>query len=72
MHVNDGNYSITICNSRISRIITASRKLVRMGRRICLFMYYVELIGTKLWIAKEGATLKEGLEFWMVEGRIRR
>jgi len=34
-------------------------------------MYYVELIGTKLWMVEEGAALKEGLELWTMEGRIR-
>jgi len=43
-----------------------------MGKRICLFVYYVELISTKLWIVKEGVALKKDLELWMVEGRITR
>jgi len=42
-----------------------------MGRRICLFVYYVELIGVELRMAMEGATLKEGLYHWMKEGMIR-
>ncbi len=72
LRVNDENYSITICFFRIATTIIASRKLVKMGRRICLFVYCVELIGTKPWMGKEGATLKEGLELWTLEGRIRR
>jgi hypothetical protein len=34
-------------------------------------VYYVELIGTKLLMVEDGATLKEGLELWTMEGRIR-
>ncbi len=60
LHVNGGNYSVTICFSNIATTIIVSRKLVRMGRKFCLFMYYVELIGTKLWMAKEGVTLNGG------------
>lgn len=44
---------------------------MRMGRRICLFVYYAKFIGVKLWMAEEGMALKGGLEHWMVEGRIR-
>jgi len=32
-----------------------------MGRKSCLFVYYVEIINTKLWMAKEVATLNGGL-----------
>jgi hypothetical protein len=42
--------------------MTFSRKLVRMGRKICLFVYYTKLIDKKLWMVVEGATLKGGLE----------
>jgi hypothetical protein len=35
-------------------------------------VYFIELIGTELWMAEEGATLNGGLEIWTVEGRIRR
>jgi hypothetical protein len=72
LRVNNENYFVIICFSRIVTTITTSRKLVRMGKRICLFVYYVELISTKLWIVKEGVALKKGLELWMVEGRITR
>jgi hypothetical protein len=60
-----------VCFFRIATTITTSRKLVKIDRRICLFVYYIKLIDTKLWM-KEGATLKEGLQLWMVQGRIRR
>jgi hypothetical protein len=72
LHVNDGNYFVIIWFFKIVATITVSRKLVRMGRKFCLFVYYVELINTKLWMAEEGATLNGGLEIWTVEGRIRR
>ncbi len=71
LHVNNKNYFVDVCFFRIATTITTSRKLVRMGRRTCLFVYYIKLIDTKLWM-EEGATLKEGLQLWMVQGRIRR
>jgi hypothetical protein len=43
-----------------------------MGRKICLFVYYAKFISVKLWMVEEGATLKGGLEHWMVEGKIKR
>jgi hypothetical protein len=45
---------------------------MKMGRKICLFVYHAKFIGAKLWMAKEGVALKAGLEHWMVEGRIKR
>ncbi len=53
-------------------VIIDSRKLVNMGRKSCLFVYYVELIDTKLWMAKEVMKLNGGLENKTVEGKIRR
>jgi len=72
LHVNGKNYFVTICFFKIAATITISRKLVRMGRKSCLFVYYVELIGTKLWMVEEGVTLNGGLKSTTVEGRIRR
>ncbi len=72
LHVNDENYFVTVCFSKIAVAIIISRKLVRMGRKFCLFVYYVELISTELWMPEEGATLNGGLEIWTVEGRVRR
>ncbi len=43
-----------------------------MGRKSCLFVYYVKLIDTKLWMAKEVVALNGGLENKTVEGKIRR
>jgi hypothetical protein len=34
-----------------------------------LFVYIVKLIGTELWMAKEGAELNGSLEIWIVEGK---
>jgi hypothetical protein len=56
----------------LTAAIIVSRKLVSMGRKSCLFVYYVELIGTKLWMAKEATTLNGGLESRTMEGKIRR
>jgi hypothetical protein len=52
--------------------INVSRKLVNMGRKSCLFMYYVELIDTKLWMDEEAMTLNGSIESKLVEGRIKR
>jgi hypothetical protein len=53
LHVNNGNYSVIVCFSKIVITIIVSRKLMRMGGKICLFVHYVELIGTKLWMVEE-------------------
>jgi hypothetical protein len=42
--------------------IIVSRKLVSMGRKCCLFVYYVELINNKLWMAEEAVALNGGVE----------
>ncbi len=60
--VNNEKYFIFVCFSTITTTMTFSRKLVRMGRKICLFVYYTKLIDKKLWMVVEGATLKGGLE----------
>jgi hypothetical protein len=72
LHVNNGKYFVIICFSKIATTIITSKKLVRMGRKICLFVYYAKFISVKLWMVEEGATLKGGLEHWMVEGKIKR
>jgi hypothetical protein len=69
LHVNDENYFVTICLFKIVVTITISRKLVRMGRKSCLFVYYVELIGTELWMVEEGDALSGGLESRMWKAR---
>jgi hypothetical protein len=51
--------------------IIISRKLVSMGTKSCLFVYYVELINTELWMAKEATTLNGGLDSRAVEDKIR-
>jgi hypothetical protein len=72
LHVSDKNYFVIVCFSKITTTIIISKKLVNMGRKSCLFVYYVELIGTKPWMVKEAATLNGGLESRIVEGRIRK
>jgi hypothetical protein len=58
LHVNKKNYSVNICFSKISTTIIVSKKLVRMGRKFCLFVYYVKLIGIELWMVEEGAAIE--------------
>jgi hypothetical protein len=62
LHVNGQNYSIIVCFSNIVATIIISRKLVRMARKFCLFVYYVKLISTKLGMVEEGVALNGGLE----------
>jgi hypothetical protein len=52
--------------------MTVSRRLVSLGRKLCLFMHYVEQINNKQWMAKKTTTLNGGIGSRMVEGRIRR
>ncbi len=66
LHINDINYFLLVAT------ITISRKLVSMGKKSCLFVYYVELIDIELWMVEEVATLNDGLESRMVERKIRR
>jgi len=66
---NGGNYFVIVCLSKIATTIIVSRKLVRMGRKFCLFVYYVELIDIKLWMVKEGVALNGGMEIWTGEDK---
>jgi hypothetical protein len=52
--------------------MTLSRRLVSMGRKLCLFVYYVELINNKQWMVEESVTLNGAMEGQMVEGSVRR
>jgi hypothetical protein len=52
--------------------MTVSRKLVSMGRKLWLFVYYVELINNKLWIVEETVTLNGGTKSRMVGDKIKR
>jgi hypothetical protein len=45
---------------------------VSMGKKSCLFVYYVELIDIELRMVEEVVTLNDGLESRMVERKIRR
>jgi hypothetical protein len=42
--------------------MTTSRRLVRLGRKLCLFVYYVEQINKKQWMGKEATTFNGGGE----------
>jgi len=45
---------------------------VKLGRKLCLFVYYVEQINNKEWMAKEAATFNGGVESRTVHDSIRR
>jgi hypothetical protein len=51
--------------------MTVSRKLVSLGRKLCLFVYYVEQINNKHWMAKEIVALNGGMGSRTMEGKIR-
>jgi len=69
LYVNGENYFVIVYFFKIAATIIASRKLVKMGRKFCLLVYYVELIGTKLWMVKESVAWNGGLEIWTVQGK---
>jgi len=48
-----------------------SRRLVSMGKKLCLFVYYVEQIDNKQWMVEEAMALNGGMESRMMEGKIR-
>jgi len=50
----------------------ASRRLVSLDRKLCLFVYYVEQIDNKQWVGKEVATFNGGVESRMVHDNIKR
>jgi hypothetical protein len=52
--------------------IIVSRKLVNMGTKSCLFVYYVKLMDIELWIVEEATTLNGVLESRTMEDGIRR
>jgi hypothetical protein len=52
--------------------MTVSRKLVSLGRKLYLFMYYVEQINNKQWMAKKTTTLNGSMWSRMVEGMIKK
>jgi hypothetical protein len=68
LNVNNENYFVVICFFKIATTIIFQEKLVRMGWKSCLFVYYEQLNGTELWMVKEGVTLNGGLESRTVEG----
>ncbi len=43
-----------------------------MGRKLCLFVDYVEQIENKEWMAEEVATLNGGMESRTVKGTIKK
>jgi hypothetical protein len=55
---------VVVCLFRITITITTSRKHVRKGRRICLFVPYTNIINVKLRMVDEGVALNE---VWKLE-----
>ncbi len=49
--------------------MTISRKLVSLGKKLCLFVYHVEQINNKQWMAKKIAALNGNMWSRMVEGK---
>jgi hypothetical protein len=45
---------------------------VSLGRKLCLFVYHVEQINNKQWMAKEITALNGGMGSRTMEGMIRR
>ncbi len=52
--------------------MTVSRRPVRLGRKLCLLVYYVEQIDNKQWMASEAITFNGGVESRIVHDKIRR
>jgi len=48
---------------------TISRRLVNMGKKLCLFVYYVKLIDNKQWMVEEAATLNGAMNNRTMKGR---
>jgi hypothetical protein len=54
----------------LSRVaMTISTRLVSLGKKLCLFVYHVEQINNKQWMAKKIAALNGGMWSRMVEGK---
>jgi len=56
----------------LTTTMIVSRKLVSLGRKLCLFVYYVEKINNKQWMVKKITTLNGNVWSRMVEGRIKK
>ncbi len=57
--VNSKKSFIIVCFFKITITIKTLRKHVRKGRRICLFVPYVDIISVKLHMVEEGVALNE-------------
>ncbi len=53
-------------------VMTASRRLVNLGTNLCLFVYYVEQVDNKQWVAKDTTTFNGGVESRTVHDNITR
>ncbi len=52
--------------------MTSSKRLVSLGRKLCLFVYYVEQVDNKQWVAKDVPTFNGGVESRMVHDTIKK
>jgi hypothetical protein len=49
-----------------------SRRLMSSGRKLCLFVYYVEQINNKQWMAKKTMALNGSMWSKTMKGRIKK
>jgi hypothetical protein len=52
--------------------MTPSRRLVKLGRKLTLFVYYVEHMNSRQWMAKEVATFNGSVQSKRVHDNIKR
>jgi hypothetical protein len=52
-------------------VMIISRRLLSLGRKLCLFVYYRERINKKQWMVKKIVALNAGMWSRMVEGKDR-
>jgi hypothetical protein len=50
--------------------MNVSRRLVSLGRKLCLFVHYVEQNNNKQWMVKKNVALNGGMWSRTMEGRI--
>jgi hypothetical protein len=52
--------------------MTISKIFVNLGRKFCLFVYYVEQINNKQWTAEKTVALNGSMWSRMVEGKMKK
>jgi len=53
-------------------VMISWKRLVSLGRKLCLFMCYVEQVGSKQWVAKGVASIESRREKGRYKTNIRR